>query len=573
MKTNTVKVLGLAFSASVIVACNPLGKMVKKASTVTYDVSPNPLEMHGDTVNVNVSGKYPAKYFHKKALVDITPVLTLSDGSTKELKVVSLRGEATEGEGNVVKFSGGSFSLKERIPYDKSMETAKLAVKITGKYKTKTKDFPNVDLATGTIVTPLLVQSSEKPIAAKDKFTKTEKVTSQADIHYLINSSQVQSKELKQDDIKAMSSFIEKGAKSGLKFNGVTVSAYASPDGEISRNENLATDRAKSGSSEVASFFKKAKIEAAKGAGFYTNTGKGEDWDGFKTMMKSSSIADKDLIIRILEMYSDLDKREQEIKALAKTYLEVADQILPKLRRAQITINAEKLSKSDDVLKQLSVSNPDSLREEELLYAATLTEDLNQKLAIYKAMSKKYPSDFRGFNNAGYVLILQNKISEAKTELTKASELAKDNATVKNNLGVVARLMGDRQKAWELYNAALSAGNEVSRNIGILNILSGDYSAAVSNLSGSNSFNEALANLLNGNPDEAMKVLDASSDKDSAWGYYLKAICGARKKSIDILTANLQSAISKDASLKAKAASDAEFNSYKEDPKFKALVQ
>lgn len=573
MRNNALKTLGIVCSTALVMGCNPLGKMIKNAGTVTYNLSPNPLEMHGDTVAMSVSGKYPANYFHKKAMVEITPVIKFADGQTKELKVVTLRGESTEGEGNVVKFAGGGFNIKESMPYEKNMESCTLEAKIVGKFKTKSKEFPLVQLGTGTTITPLLVQSTDRPIAIKDKFTKTEVVTTDAEINYLINNSQVRPAELKQDDIVAIKKFIEDGAISGLKFNGVKVSAYASPDGEISKNENLATDRAKSASSVIKEAFKKNKVDAAANDEFYANLGKGEDWDGFKTMMKASSIADKELIIRILEMYSDLDKREQEIKALAKTYLEVADQILPRLRRSQITINAEKLSKSDDVLKQLSVSKPDSLKEEELLYAATLTEDLNQKLAIYSAFSKKYPTDFRGFNNAGYILILQNKISEAKKELTKASELAKDNAQVKNNLGVVARLMGDRNKAAELYNSALSAGNDVAYNLGIINILRGDYSSAVSNLSGSNSFNEALANLLNGNPDVAAKIIDTSDDKSTAAGYYLKAICGARKKSIDVITTNLQSAISKDASYKAKAAKDAEFNSYKEDAKFKALVQ
>lgn len=574
MKNKALKGFGIVLSAVVVTACNPLGKMIKNAGTVTYNLSPNPLEMKGDTVAMSVAGKYPANYFHKKAVVEVTPILKMTDGSTKELKKLTFRGEAAEGEGNVVKYAnGGGFDIRDKVLYENSMETCSLELKIVGSYKGKTKDFPVIPLGTGTIVTPKLVQNDDRPLSIKDKFTKTEPVSANAEINYLINASDVRSNELTQDDIKALKTFIEEGVKSNVKFKGMNVSAYASPDGEISRNENLATDRATAASKAVTGYFKKAKVVEAETPEFFTNVGKGEDWEGFKTLMKSSSITDKDLIIRILEMYSDLDKREQEIKALAKTYLEVADQILPKLRRAQITLSGEKMSKTDDELKQLAVSKPDSLREEELLYAATLFEDLNQKLSIYQAFSKKYSSDFRGYNNAGYIYILQNKISEAKTELEKATNADPNNLQVKNNLGVVTRLMGDRNKAEELFKAAASAGNEVSYNLGIINIQKGDYAAAVSNLSGAGSFNEALANLLNGNPDMAAKIIDASNDKSSAMGYYLKAICGARKKSVDMMVTNLQTAISKDSSLKAKAQKDAEFNSYRNDEKLKAILQ
>lgn len=573
-----VKNYAVIFTAfTLLAACNPLGKMAKNYGMINYNLNPNPVEMHADSIEITINGKFPANYFHKKAFVEITPVLKYPAGSevttTKELKKITFRGEATDGEGNMVKYSGGGFNYSDKIAYGKDMEGATLELRATGKFKTSEKVFDDVKIGDGTIITPLLVKGDDKPIAAKDKFIKVKPKSFNADIHYLVSSHSVRSNELRQDDIKALKEFVKNGSENGLVFKGVKVSAYASPDGEVAMNENLATDRANSASKALVKIFKKAKVEAASAEGFYNNTGKGEDWDGFRKSVKASDIEDKDLIIRVLEMTSDVNKREQEIKNMAKTYLVLANKILPQLRRSQITINAEEKSLSDEEIKNLAATAPDSLEVEELFYAATLTEDMNEKLKIYQTFSKQFPNDWRGPNNIGYIYMMQNKLNNAKGEFSKAMNISSESAIVKNNMGVVTRLMGDKVKAWELYESAMSAGPEVAYNMGIINIMNGDYSSAVSNLSGSNSFNEALANLLNGNAAEAINIIDASDEKTSAMGYYLKSICGARQKSIDMIVSNLKNAIDKDGTLSGKAKRDAEFISYREDPKFKELTQ
>lgn len=578
MKKYIVKI-SVAFAAVAIVGCNPLGKMLKNYPTVKYELTPNPLELHGDSVELTVSGKFPSKYFHKKVSMELTPVLMYpadaESKTNKEFKTLKFRGEGIEGDASKVEMEkGGGFSLKDKIAYHKDMEMSTLHLKGKVGFKKIEKEFPlTPPVGTGTIITPLLLKPDERPIMAKDNFTKSVPKTFTAEINYLVNSSQVGPKELKDPDMTEFAIVIKTAAELNLTLKGISVSAYASPDGELTLNENLANDRAKSASDALMGVFKNAKVMQGADKGFYTMSGKGEDWSGFKELMQKSEIKDKDLILRILEMYSDVNKREQEIKNLAKTYVEVADKILPKLRRAQITLSGEVMAKSDEELKKLSMTMPDSLNIEELMYSASLTTDMNEQLKIYEAAGKKYPSDFRPFNNMGYIYIMQNKLNEAKTELTKAMDIAKDNAMVKNNMGIIHRMMGEKGKAEEMYKSATSAGADVNYNLALIQVMNARYGDAVANFGDAQTFNAALAKLLNGDPDGALKTVDASPDKSSAMGYYLKAIIGARKKNVDLLVNNLKSAVSQDSKLRAKAKRDMEFHRYFEDPKVKEIIK
>jgi tetratricopeptide (TPR) repeat protein/Tfp pilus assembly major pilin PilA len=572
MKKNYIYVASaLAFATIVISSCNPLKKMAKKADTVSYEVVPNPLEMHGDSIAISISGKYPEKYFHKKATVIATPTMTWTGGS-KEFKPVTLLGESAEGEGTKISFSGGSFTYNDKIEYVKGIETAEIKLKAEGKFKTKSKDLSDLTIGYGTKVTPLLVQSDEKPLIGADKFTKIIPRSVALDINYELQQSTVRPNELKQDDYKAFQAFLKEGIEKEFTFKGVTISAYASPDGELTLNENLANDRAKTATKAIEAELKKMKIEAGKEASFYNAVGKGEDWDGFKAEVEKTTHPDKDLILRVLQMTADPAKRELEIKNMAATYTFLAKEVLPKQRRANITVNAEEKSKTDEQIADLAKNNPEGLTVEELLYAATLTNDLNEKLAIYQSAAKIYADDWRGHNNAGYIYLVQNKLNEAEASLNKAIQVSPNNSVVNNNLGIVARWKGDRKKAEELYKSAASAGKEVNYNLGIINIMNGDYGAAVSNFGGETTYNAALAKLLNADNDGALKTINAAEEGNSAEGYYLKAIIGARSKNLELMVTNLRTAIEKDAALKDRAKGDAEFINYKEDEGFKGLV-
>lgn len=578
MTTKTLINLSLAVGATALLAgCNGLGKMVKKQATVTYDVKTNPLEMHGDSIFFTVTGKYPAKYFAKKATVTVTPVVKYTGGE-KALKPVVLVGEAATGSGQKIAYEkGGTFSYtSEKFAYEPAMKVAKVELRAQGAMKSKTKDFTPLELADGTVITPLLVRNDEKGVFAKDAFVKTTPVNQTANIYYLVNSSDVRANELKSEEMKNVQDFIAKNINnSWYEFKNIGVSAYASPDGELSLNENLAKNRAKSGSNALMNEFKKNKNKEqtfGKSESNYTTQTTAEDWDGFKTLMEQSSIADKDLILRVLTMYQDGEQREKEIKNLSKTYTEVADKILPKLRRSVLTVNVDKKSRTDEMISKLSTSNPDSLSVEELLYAATLTNDVNTKVQIYQNAEKQFGSDWRTSNNLGVALLMQNKTSDAEAAFERAAKNANNNPIVMNQLGIIAAKKGDRTKAMEYYNKASGAGKEVNYNKGILNVRDGKYSDAVSNFGEYKGFNKALAELLNGNAGSVPTIVDESPEKEMAMSYYLKAVSSARNNNAANVVSNLKTAIEKDGSLKAAAKDDAEFIKLKDNAEFKSLV-
>lgn len=571
MKNQDVKLLALAVATSTaFIACNPLSKMVKRQSEVNYEVTPNPVEMHGDSIAISINGSFPEKYFNKKVSATITPVLVYGENS-EEFAPFSLKGEDSEAEGTVINYEkGGSFSHTAKIPYKDGMGVATVELRATGKYKEQTKDLDPRKAADGTIITPKAVMSADKAIMGVDKFEKFTLENNNVEIHYLVNQSNVRGSEMTDADIKDLKAKIKAYQEDvKMEFNSMVVDAYASPEGEISKNDNLANERAESGSKAVLGLLKSAKIETPEG--FAKLNGKGEDWEGFKSLMTESEIKDKELIIRVLETYSDLNKREEEIKNLAATYTEVAKKVLPELRRSQVNLVMKHHNLTDDEIKTLVDSKIDSLDAEQMLYAATLYDDVAKKESIYKSFTAKYANDWRGPNNLGYLYVGQNKLSEAKAEFDKAAGLASGNAIVNNNLGVIERLNGNLDAAMEYYNKATGAGKEVSENMGIVNIIKGDYASAVSNYSGVNSFNAALANLLNGNNSIA-SILDASADKDDAQSYYLKAIAGARSGDNEMMINNLKTAISKDANLKEYAKLDAEFIKFRDNADFQAAV-
>jgi Flp pilus assembly protein TadD len=571
MKNQDVKLLALAVvTSTAFIACNPLNKMVKRQGEVNYELTPDPVEMHGDSIAISINGSFPEKYFNKKVSAKVTPVLVYGENS-EEFAAFNLKGEDSEAEGTVINYEkGGSFSHTAKIPYKEGMGVATVELRATGMYKEKTKDLEPRKAADGTIITPKMVMSADKAIIGADQFKKFTLEDNNVEIHYLVNNSVVRGSEMNDADIKDLKAKM-KAYKEDVKmeFNSMVIDAYASPEGEISKNDNLANERAESASKAIMKLFKSAKVETT--TDFAKLTGKGEDWGGFKTLMNESDIKDKELIIRVLETYSDLNKREEEIKNLAATYTEVAKKILPQLRRSQVNVIMKHHNLTDDEIKVLVDSKIDSLDAEQMLYAATLYTDDAKKESIYKSFVAKFPQDWRGPNNIGYLYVGQNKIADAKAEFDKAVGLAATNAVVNNNLGVCARLNGDLDGAMAYYEKAAGAGSEVGPNKGIINIIKGDYASAVSNYSGDKSFNAALANLLNGN-NAVAAIIDGSADKDEAAAYYLKAIAGARGGDKDMLVNNLKSAVAKDAGLKATAKTDAEFIKFREDAEFQAAV-
>lgn len=554
----------LLLSATLVVSgCGGLGKMKKYVENIKYTIDPNPLIVQGDSVALNINGNFPGKYFYKKAEVELTPTLTYAGGSTP-YKAAFFQGEGAAGNHTVIPYeTGKSFNYSDKVAYTPAMANSELMLMMVGRQGKKEMTFDPVKLADGVITTPYLMMSDDKVLLGKDKFQRVTSESVAATINYLVNSSVVRPGELTDADVKEMAAFI-KGAMKRPEVNmkGLVVDAWASPEGELSLNENLASDRAKSASAWARGELLRNKVDAAKADGFYQLKPRGEDWEGFKKAMQASSIADRDLVLRVLEMYPDLAKREAEIRNMAATFVEIRDKILPALRRSEMKLAYDLVGKSDEQITALSKSNPESLNVEELLYSATLTTDMNEQLRIYRAAERLFPSDYRGANNVGYILMMQNKMAEAEAQFQKANSI-QDNPVSTNNLGVVARLKGDRKKAADLYRKAMAAGDEVKYNLGIVNIQNGEYSAANTNMAGQSTFNAALAKLLGGDAAGAKSILEKAPEKDSAMGHYLMAVIGARMGNGDMVRNHVGLAVQKDGSLRDKALKDLEFRNYK----------
>ncbi|MBN8694058.1 MAG: hypothetical protein J0L69_12755 [Bacteroidetes bacterium] len=578
MNSKFLRTLGAGLSVAVVLTgCNGLGKMIKKQKDISYNATPNPIEMHGDSIQFSVSGKFNPKLFAKKVTMTITPVLKYNGGE-KALKQVVLVGDKATGSGQKISFDkGGSFSYtSEKFLYEPGMKVGKVELRAQGQVKKKVKDFTPIEIADATIVTPLLVRNDEKGIYGKDAFVKTTPVNQVAHIYYVINQSTVRPAEMKSEEMKAVQDFLKANLNnSWYEFKGISVSAYASPDGETEKNENLAKDRASSGSAAMMGEFKKDKnknVTFGKTKEQYVVGTTKEDWEGFKSLMEASTMADKDLILRVLTMYSDPNQRRTEIKNLSKTYVELAEKVLPKLRRSEITINVDKKSRTDEMISALCTSHPDSLSVEELLYGANLTNDINTKVQIYTAAEKQYGSDWRTSNNLGVALLMQNKVSEAGEAFKRASANAAGNPIVMNNLGIIEAKNGNRTAAMDLYNKASGAGSEVNYNKGIIQIRDAKYSDAVSSFGSYNGFNKALAQLLAGSSDAVNATIDGSNEKGMALSYYLKAVAAARRNNTSEVLMNLKTAIEMDGTLKQAAKDDAEFVKLRAEGGFTSLV-
>ena len=569
MKLPSLKVFSaLLLSGVLFAACGGLGKMAKYAETIEYNVDPNPLIVRGDSVALNISGKFPGKYFSKKAEVTLTPVLEYEGGQTA-FDSVSFQGEAAAGNNTVIPYeTGKSFTYSDKIAYKPAMKNSDVMLHITGRLGNKTKEFEPYKIAEGVITTPLLIMSDDIAIIAGDNFERVTSHDQYAVINYLVNSSYVRPGELRDSDIDSLQALLKEYGKNGnYTFKNAKIVSYASPEGEISLNENLAQERAESAQKAVSNILTRNKVNYEAG-NFFQLMPKGEDWEGFKEKMQASNIQDKELILRILEMYPDKVKREQEIRNLAATYDEIAKEILPDLRRSQITLNYEIMGRTDDQITALAKGdNADSLTVEELLYAATLTEDMNEKYAIYEKTAQVYPDDYRAYNNMGVILFKRNELEDANDMFEKAFDMENNAVSLNNRAIVMRRNGGDRKEIYKMLSDATEAGDDVNYNLGVMDVQRGEYSSAIQNMKGKNTFNKALAQLLNGDNEAALNTLNNSPSADTAMGYYLKAVIGARMNNSSMVQENLSKAYALDASLRDMAADDLEFRNYQEQIK------
>ena len=531
--------------------------------------NPSPLTVVGGKISAEITGTFPEKKFAKNGILEVTPVLKYGD---KEVvgETMTYVGEKAKENGTVVNYkNGGTYSQRFSCPYTKDMDRCVLCLRFKASAGKKVYDVPDLKVADGVNSTATLAIAQDNELAVTpDKFQRIIQAMQEADIKFLIQQSNLRDSETKSQAMKDLQQAIKDADQDEKKMiSSLEVLGYASPDGGMNLNERLAEDRQKVAQKYLARQLKKNKVNADI-EGEVT----AEDWEGFKKLMENSNIQDKELVLRVLSMYSDPEEREAQIKNLSAVYKSIAEDVLPKLRRSRLVLTTDIIGRSDDEIAKLAKENPAELSVEELLYAATLTNKAGEKEAIYKKVTELYPSDLRGWNNLGIVMFEQGNVESASRMYQKALSIDSNNPDVNYNAGVAAMAKGDVKKAGEYLGKAAGTTGNLDAAMGTYYTMTGDYQKASSAYGKTATNNAAIQQILNEDYAGARKTLAAVAEPN-ATTHYLEAVVAARTNNRDGVYAGLRSAVAADASLKAKAAQDIEFAKYAEDETFLNIVK
>ena len=553
--------------AMVVALFSSCSKKMGPLSADYFTVTPQVLEAVGGKVPATINGKFPEKYFNKKAVVEVTPVLKWNGGEAKG-QPATFQGEKVEGNDQSISYKmGGSYTMKTSFDYVPEMAKSELYLEFKATIGKKEVTIPAVKIADGVISTSELVNNTlgnANPALGEDAFQRIIKEKHDANIMFLIQQANIRSSELKtaKEFNKEVANVNEAANK---KISNIEVSAYASPDGGVSLNTTLAENRENNTTKMLNKDLKKAKIDAPIDAKYTA-----QDWEGFQELVSKSNIQDKELILRVIAMYQDPAQRESEIKNISAVYKELANTILPQLRRSRLTLNYEIIGKSDEEIAKLASSNPSELNIEELLYAATLTNDPAKQEAIYTQATKQFPNDYRAYNNLGKLAYQAGNIDKAESYFKKAANV---NASpeVNMNLGLVSLMKGDKATA-EAYFGKAAGTKELGESMGNLYIAQGQYERAVNSFGDSKTNSAALAQILAKDYNKAKNTL-ANVERPDAYTDYLMAVLGARTNNSSMVTSSLKSAVAKDSSLAKKAATDLEFAKYFTNADFMSIVK
>ena len=562
-----IKKLYLPLLMALVVALSSCSKKMGERSSDYFTTTPQVLEAVGGKVPVTINGKFPEKYFNKKAVVEVTPVLRWNGGEAKSQPAV-FQGEKVEGNDQTISYKvGGNYTMKASFDYVPEMAKSELYLVFNAKIGNKTVNIPDVKIADGVISTSELIENtlqSANPANGDDAFQRIIKEKHNANIMFLIQQANIRASELKtaKDFNKEV---VEVNDAANKKISNIEVSAYASPDGGVELNTGLAENRESNTNKVINQNLKKSKIDAPVDSKYTA-----QDWEGFQELVSKSNIQDKDLILRVISMYQDPAQRESEIKNISAVYKELANTILPQLRRSRLTLNYEIIGKSDEEIASLASSNPKELTIEELLYAATLTNDNGKKEVIYTKATELFPNDYRAFNNLGKLAYQAGNIDKAESYLKKAASIQAA-PEVNMNLGLVALAKGDKTAA-EAYLGKAAGAKELGETLGNLYIAQGQYERAVNSFGDAKTNSAALAQILAKDYNKARNTL-AGIDKPDAYTDYLMAVLGARTNNTSLMMNSLKSAIAKDSSLAKKAATDLEFAKYFTNSDFMSIVK
>lgn len=524
-----------------------------------FNVVPNPLEAETGQVSATINGTFPEKYMKKKAVVTVTPELRYADGKVARGASATFQGEKVKGNDQTISYKvGGNYTMKSNFAYVPEMLKSELYLTFDAKVGKKSVEVPAVKVANGVIATSALyTETAENAQAciAPDAFQRITAQKQEANIKFLIQQAQLRRSELKNNSIKEFVELLKRinDDKKGLNLNNIEISAYASPDGGFELNDKLANKRQQNTEKYLQKELKKIKMESPVDAKYTA-----QDWEGFQELVKASNIQDKDVILRVLSMYKDPEEREQQIKNMSAGFKELADGVLPELRRARLTINYEVVGRSNEEIKDQYNADAKVLSVEELLYAATLTENAAEKEGIYKTTTQVYPNDARAYNNLATLEFAKGNFNAAKNYAQKALSVNGACQEANANLGLIALQAGD-VKAAEALIAKAPEANGIAEILGNLNLAKGNYAQAESNFAKINSNSAALAQIMNKNYNAAKQTLNNVKNAD-AMTEYLKAILNARQGNNSAAATALKNAIAKDASLAKYAANDLELS-------------
>ena len=557
MKTKNILMVSL-MAVAVLTSCS--GKLGQLSGDY-FKVNPNPLVADGGQVDATINGVFPEKYMNKKAVITVTPELRFEKNGVQQAvkgRPATFQGEKVLGNDQTISYQlGGHYTMKTSYEYEPAMQKSELYLTFDAKLGNKQVNVPAIKVADGVIATSELYHrtlTSAQPSVAADAFQRVVEQKQEANIKFLIQQAELRKSELQNNSVQEFVNLLKRisGDRDNLMLSNVEVSAYASPDGGFALNEKLANKRQQNTEGYVKQQMKQANMEADVEANYTA-----QDWEGFQQLVQASDIQDKDVILRVLSMYKDPQEREQQIKNMSHGFQELADGILPELRRARLTINYETLGRDDEAIFNQIKNDPSKLSVEELIYAASIAETPAEQEAILKTTTRLYPKEARAYNNLAALAYSKGDYEEAQRYLTQAAGTGATCAETKANLGLLALQRGD-VKAAENYLGQAGNAQGLAEALGNLHLAQGNYALAEQDFNGVNSNSAALAQIMNKNYAKAAQTLKNVQKADGMTDY-LQAIVNARQGNADAAQSFLRSAIQKDPSLKAYAANDLEF--------------
>lgn len=542
-----------AASLLLMTSCSKLGPL----SADNFTVVPNPLETQAGQVPATINGTFPEKYMKKKAVVTVTPELRYADGQVAKGQSATFQGEKVMGNDQTISYKvGGRYTMKTAFDYVPEMQKSEMYLTFDARIGKKQQKVPAVKVANGVIATSELYRktlASENGCIAPDTFQRVNEKKQEANIKFLINQANIRKSELKNNSVQEFVEMLKKinADREGFNVQNVEIQAYASPEGGVKLNDKLAGNRKNESEKYVKNTLKQTKVNADIDA-HYT----AQDWDGFQKLVAASNLQDKEVILRVLSMYEDPQEREQQIRNMSAGFRELADGILPELRRSRLIINYETIGRSDEQIKAQYSEDASKLSADELLYAATLDEPVAKQEEIYKKTAETYPNDYRAYNNLAALALAKGDTAKAREYAQKAASLGANTPEAQANLGLLSLIDGNVQDA-ERAIAKSSGSESVNQAIGTLAIAKGDYAQAEKAFAKVNSNTAALAQLLNKNYDAAAKTLDRV-ENPNAMTDYLHAVVAARRGNKFAASSYLKEALQKDPSLKQYAENDLE---------------